>query len=109
MSTLLIPTEEIEFHPTSFCDRAGRLFSWKGELYRGITKHRASVLKKFLDDGSAQGLVDKGLIDTELTEFAVDGYEIVVKHRRVPFVSYASEWCPEMVKDAALCVADLEI
>ena len=40
MTTTHIPPDEIHFHPTSFCDRNGRLFSWKGGLYRGLTAGR---------------------------------------------------------------------
>ena len=41
-----IPFEEIHFHPTSFCDTDGRVFWWKGELYRGITENYANFCKK---------------------------------------------------------------
>ncbi|MBT8363746.1 MAG: class I SAM-dependent methyltransferase [Deltaproteobacteria bacterium] len=103
-----IPVEEIDFHPTSFCDRDGRVFWWKGELYRGITETYAGLCKKLFADGIAQKLVEKKfLVETELTNLTLNGYELVLKHRRVPFVSYANEWCPEMLRDAGLFITDM--
>ena len=103
-----IPLEEVEFHPTSFCDADGRVFWWKGELYRGITENYANFCKKLFEDGIVQRLVEKKfLVDTELTNLTLKGYVIVLKHRRIPFVSYANEWCPEMLRDAGLLITDL--
>ena len=108
MNKLQIPIEEIAFHPTSFCDRDGRVFWWKGELYRGIAKKSAGFYQKLFEDGIVKRLVEKKfLIETELTDLTLSGYPLVLKHRRVPFVSYANEWCPEMLKDAAFLVLGL--
>jgi hypothetical protein len=105
-----IPVEEIDFHPTSFCDRDGRVFWWRGELYRGITETYADLCKKLFEDGIVQKLVEKKyLVETELTNLNVKGYALVLKHRRVPFVSYANEWCPEMLRDAGLLITDMMV
>jgi SAM-dependent methyltransferase len=108
LSKLQIPTEEIEFHPTSFCDRDGRVFWWKGELYRGIAEKSAGFYRKLFEIGIVEKLVEKEfLIETQLTDLTLDSYPLVLKHRYVPFVSYANEWCPEMLRDAALLVVDM--
>jgi hypothetical protein len=104
-----IPFEEVTFHPMSF-DSRGRLFQWKGDLYRGIVKEHAPFYKGLLENGVAQKLIDKRLlIETELTDLTLRGYALVLKHRRVPFVSYANEWCAEMLRDAARLNADLTL
>lgn len=103
-----IAVAEISFHPTSFCDRGGRLFWWRGELYRAIKADYAAFCLSLFKRGIVQHLVDKGLlIETELTDLTLPDFALVLKHRRVPVVSYANEWCPEMLRDAALMVADL--
>ena len=103
-----IPVEEINFHPTSFCDQDGRAFWWKNELYRGISEPYAAFCQKLFKDGIVQRLVAKKfLVETELTDFHLNGYSLVLKHRRIPFVSYANEWCPEMLQDAGLFIADM--
>jgi hypothetical protein len=103
-----IPLQEICFHATSFCDRDGRVFWWQGNLYRGITGHQASFYRNLFEEGVVQSLVNKGfLVETELTNLTLQDYAMVLHHRRVPFVSYANEWCPEMLKDAALFITDM--
>jgi hypothetical protein len=110
MKAAKIPVDEISFHPTSFCDRDGRLFWWKGELYRGITEAYADLCKRLFEDGIVQRLMEKSfLVETDLTNLSLDGYPLVLKHRSVPFVSYANEWCPEMLRDAGLLITDMMI
>src|SRR5437016_5424762 len=103
-----IPHGELKFHPHSFADPSGRLFWWQGQLYRGIRADWAPVVRRLFDDGVIQTLVDRGLlIQTQPTPLQVDGYEMVVRHRYVPFASYPEEWCPAMLKDAALTNIEL--
>ena len=65
-------------------------------------------VKKLFEEGVVQKLVEKKfLVDTELTDLTLNGYVLVLKHRRIPFVSYANEWCPEMLRDAGLLITDL--
>ena len=104
----LIPSDEVEFHPHSFGDSQVRLFRWRGEIYRGISSQYALFYRRLFEDKVIQRLVDKGLlIDSELTQLVVEGYELVVHHRRVVFPSYPNEWCAAMLRDAALTTIDL--
>ena len=103
-----IPREEVTFHPHSFGDPDGRLFSWRGELYRGIRNERADFFKRLFDHGVIAKLsAQKLLVESEPTGLALDGYAMVVRHRSVPFVSYPQEWCAAMFKDAARAYLDL--
>ena len=105
-----IPSREMGFHPHSFADSAGRLFAWKGELYRGIKAESARFFSELLNNGVIQSLIEAGLlVETEQSNLSADGFEMVVHHKRVPFVSYPNEWCADMLKDAALLMLDLEI
>jgi hypothetical protein len=104
----VIPREEVKFHPHSFGDPAGRLFRWHGELYRGVTADKAPFYSRLFNDGVMQGLIRRGLfVASEVTEFAADGYGMVIHHRTVRFPSYPNEWCAAMFKDATLAVLDL--
>jgi SAM-dependent methyltransferase len=108
METVPIPLDEIAFHPLSFCDRDGRVFWWRGVLYRGITPPKATFYQDILNKGIAQSLTQQNfLIDTTLTPFTLPGYPLIIQHRVVPFVSYANEWCPEMLLDTALMILDM--
>ncbi len=103
-----IPPEEIEPHPHSFADRAGRLFYWRGELYRAFRRDVEGTFAALLDDGVLDELARRRLlIETEPTELELDGYGLVVRHRRIPFPSYPNEWCAPMFKSAVLALLDL--
>ena len=104
-----IPAIELEHHPLSYADPNGRLFTWRGELYRGVYPARAAFYEQLFAGGVASILIQKGLmIDAEPTALAAEGFGLVLKCRRVPFVSYPFEWSAEMLRSAALLLLDLE-
>ena len=87
----------------SFCGRVGKLFVSEDALYRTIVPEWADFYKQLFDAGIIQKLIEQGLfVDSELISKSVDNGGLLVKHRRIPFVSYCFEWCDEMFKDAAL-------
>ncbi len=98
-----IPPDEIQFHPHSFADPDGRLFWWRGHLYRGIREGRETFLLDLIQRGILHDLCRrKLLVETELTTLALDGFALVLRQREVPFPSYPVEWPPAMLKEAAL-------
>src|SRR5262245_19903229 len=105
-----IPADEVEFHEAYLGDPNGRLFRWRGELYRGIADHRADFYLGLFENGAVDRLIATGhLVTTYLTDFQLDGYALVLKHGRIPFVSYPFCWSGSMLKDAALLTLDLAI
>lgn len=103
MTQNIIPLNDIVFHSLSIWDENGRLFKWNGELYRAIALEQSSLYRDLFNRGIVQELVEKNLlVETQLTSWKLENYEIVLKHRSIPFVSYPSEWCNAMLKDAAL-------
>jgi len=105
-----IPASEVEFHAGYLGDPNGRLFTWRGELYRGIAHHRADFYRGLFERGIVRRLIDTGhLVTTELTRLQIDGYALVLKHRRIPFVSYPFCWSGPMLKEAALLTLDLDL
>jgi hypothetical protein len=97
--------------PGSFRDPESRVFYSDGEVYRALS---AAGLSDF------QAVVDAGLLDDERvvrTELAQDTEALrgllvhqpagVLRHERIPFVSYPYEWTFSMLKDAALVQLDL--
>ncbi|MCP4348113.1 MAG: hypothetical protein GY795_21635 [Desulfobacterales bacterium] len=102
MCSEYIPYDEIISQGLSFTD-SDRLFKWNGTLFRGIPSERASFCRNLFNKGIMQELITKKLfVETEITPLKIDRYEIVLKHRTIPFVSYPQEWCDMMLKDAAL-------
>src|SRR5712691_9659867 len=97
MNRIEIPAGEIAYHPLSYADPTGRIFWWRNELYRGIAAEKAPLYQQLFHSGTAQRLIDKKLaVETEPTDYALDGYALILKHRALPFVSYPDEWCALM-------------
>jgi hypothetical protein len=104
-----LAAEQVVFHPFSHGEWSGRVFLWEGGIYRAISRERAPFYLKLLSDGTLSDLVRRQLlVDTEIAEFELDGYALVLKHRTIPFVSHCYEWCGEMLRAAALSVLRLE-
>jgi hypothetical protein len=103
-----ISSVEVQFHPHSFADPDGRLFSLDGGLYRAISHEKTPFFARLYEDGTIPELVNRGLlVGSEPADLVLDGYGMVLRHDAVPFVSYPNEWCPAMLKDAALTYLDL--
>lgn len=94
----------------SFGDQNGRLFWLGGSLHRGIARARAPLYHKLIEEGAVSRLVErKLLVETVPTNLSMEGFDLVLRHRTIPFVSYAYEWCVGMLRAAALLTLDLEI
>lgn len=105
-----IPIDEVLFNPTSYVDPNGRIFEWRGEILRAITSQATPFYQELLDKGLVQELHDKGLlVKTEITPFSLGNYGLVLKHYKIPFLTYCFEWPAPMLKAAALLTLDLNI
>jgi SAM-dependent methyltransferase len=108
MKGMKLEAEQVAFHPFSYADW-DRVFLWEGGLYRAISAERAPFYERLLSEGIFRDAVRRQLlVDTEIADLQLDGYALVLKHRRVPFVSHCYEWCGEMLRAAALSVLQLE-
>jgi hypothetical protein len=104
-----IAPEEVRFHPHSFGDPAGRLFWWRGDLYRGVRAGAAPFVAKAVERVLPR-LAEKRLVPaTTPTDLTLDGFELVLRHDQVPFTAYPTEWCPEMLREASLLYLDLVV
>ena len=92
----------------SFVDPNGRVFEWRGELYRALEPEFAARWKHWAERGVIAGLVRDGLlVESEWTGLTTEAGKAVLHHRRVPVESYCFEWLPAMLRDAALLTLDL--
>ena len=105
----------VDFDPGSFRDRTGRVFTCDGAVYRGLgpealVNWQTLVEKRFFRQFTEAGK----LVETE----QVDGFQVahpdqdqpwagILKHRLIPFISYAYEWSFGMLRDAALLQLEL--
>ncbi len=103
-----------EFDSGSFRDRTSRVFHRAGGVYRALNADALSQWQAVADSPFFDQLARRGLvIPTEqvtLDEPPPEGGEPwagVLKHRRIPFVSYPYEWTFGMLQDAALLQLEL--
>lgn len=103
-----IPRDEVRFEPTSGLDDVGSVFRWRDGIYRGITARYADLYSGIFSSALGKQLTAVGLVPTEISELTLEGYALVLKHKKMPMVSYPSEWCTAMLKDAALLTCNLQ-
>jgi hypothetical protein len=106
--SLRIPAEETRPEPTSGLDEVGQVFRWNGGIYRGIRKPFGELYSDIFSSELGEQLFALGLVPTEITGYTLEGYALVLKHQTIPVVSYASEWCTAMFKDAASVTCDIQ-
>jgi len=98
----------VDFHPHSFADPDGRVFRWQDGLYRGLRREQAELFRSLLEDGVLDSLSRQGiLVETEAAPVVLEGYDLVLRHREIPFPSYPTEWCTAMFAAAARAYLDL--
>jgi hypothetical protein len=97
--------------PGSFRDPESRVFYAGNEVYRALSPHG---LEDFQTLEASGLLADERVVATELAgdTAALQGLLVhepagVLRHERIPFVSYPYEWTYSMLKDAALLQLDL--
>lgn len=112
--------EAARVEPGSFRDRDSRVVVAPDAVYRALSGTGADdwralanspLLERLTSDGSLIGTEEVG--PAALGEAAADilpeGTETVLRHERVPFVSYPYEWSFGMLRDAALLQLDVEL
>jgi ribosomal protein L11 methylase PrmA len=105
----------------SFRDPAGYVFSQGRDIFRTVNAIAFEDFRKVRASGVVEEMVNRGLlIPSEVIELDASDRgtfvgargeipEIVIRHPKVPFISYPYEWTFEQLKDAALAHLDLQI
>ena len=86
-------------------DPLGEVFSYKGRILRGVFEGHGQRVQSVYTICQRAGFFNAGLIPTSIcpaSDLAHLGYDLVLEHERIQFVTYAFEWPPSMFKDAAL-------
>ncbi len=109
--------EEIVVEPGSFRDRNSRVFYAHEGVYRGLSARAAvewaalsasRLFKNFTSSGRLVRTEEAADDAISLQGFDEDqAWPVVLRHERIPFVSYPYEWCFGMLRDAALLQLDL--
>ncbi len=107
MNKIAIPENEIKFKMLTR-DDVGRVFWWKGRIFRAINKDKEKQTRELLNNGLIDELVKKNMIPkTWETNFKLNDYDLILEHEKIKRVIYPYEWSFEMLKDAAILVLKL--
>ncbi len=105
----------------SFRDPSGYVFSNGREIFRTVNEISYEEFKKVFETGAIQEMVRRNImicceaVDPALVDLAMfrgargEHPRMVLKHPKIPFVSYPYEWTFEQMKDAALAHLELQI
>ncbi len=104
-----INKEDVRFDLNSYIDPMGRVFYWEGEIYRAFYPGPSGFYRELLASPAMAAMIEQGkVVETALApEVGLDGFDLVVRHRRIPFPSYCFEWPALMLKEAALLTLEL--
>lgn len=93
------------------CDEDGDLFLERGRIYRGIHRGKGKIYRNILSICIHNRLFDIGIVKTEEIKLKDNNflkkYDLLLKHEKIPIVSYPHEWSSEMLKEAAIFHLDL--
>jgi hypothetical protein len=104
-----IPSAQVEFVTSSGQDNTGRVFRYEGEIYRGIFESHADFYRQLFSSSLGAKLEKSGLIPTQIDSRRFADFDLILKHKTLPFVSYPIEWCSAMLRAAALLVCDIQL
>ena len=95
-------------------DSQGAVYIARDAVFRLIYKsHKDSVLSilKIIKSAGIEGIVHTELCDFDETKEIIenDTNILVLKHKKIEYISYPHEWCAAMLKDAALFHLDLSV
>jgi hypothetical protein len=98
--------------PGSYRDPGSRVFHLDGNVYRFIDERSLRNWErlsetKFFAEGIARGQIVGTELDPEYALTDDDGWAAVLRHERVPVISYPYEWTFSMLREAALLQLDL--
>ncbi|MPZ25815.1 MAG: methyltransferase [Micromonosporaceae bacterium] len=89
--------------PGSFRDPTNQVFHVAGEVRRGLRGAAVDDWQALAATGFFGRLVEAGKIcATEPVQRGEPGWELTLRHAKIPFVSYPYEWTFSMLRDAAL-------
>jgi hypothetical protein len=107
---------DFNIHPASFRDPAGFVFTVDGVVYRQVNQAYAPQYDTLMKSGLYDRLISESLLlphteapgnslssgDLTRRSLSEDKPYLTLLPRQLSRISYACEWCPEQLKDAAL-------
>jgi len=94
----------LNIDPSSYVDPNGFLFHENDQLLRIIYPHVAAFYQQLFDNGTIQQLTNQfNLVQSSPIKLNKPelNKELIIQHEKISPVTYCTEWCPSMLKNAA--------
>jgi hypothetical protein len=102
-----IPRERVRFLGFATLDTVGRVFTYEGNIFRGIYPQSVELVMELFASGLMRALVESGtFVDTEISDLRLDGFPLVLKHKKITG-SLPTEWTASMLRDASLTILEV--
>lgn len=95
--------------PVSVVDPIGRIVRGEGRIGRAINPRHVDDTKDILATAEKSRWFDAGLIPTTISGNNFEGFDLVLEHERIPFVTQRGEWSAIGLQRAASCVLTLSL
>ena len=83
------------------------VFEIEGQILRGIRQEHGGYYSVLLGNEVVKGLLGDQLIETRETDESIEGYALVLEHRKISPINYCYEWPVRMLQDAALLTVEM--
>ena len=108
MTENFITINEIELYSKTNIDPVGSLFVYNGKLYRAIKDAAVDDILYLFKSGAINELNELNLIpDTKISNLNLDGFKLVLEHKKIEPITFSAEWSFEMLKAAAKLVIEV--
>lgn len=105
MSEKTILKEDIQYLQKRRRDNVGDVFEWQGKILRGIFPSATELVKSLFESNFIAHLVEENLhVESWMTDYELEGYGLVIEHKKIWPVIYPQAWTFSMLKDAALAI-----
>ena len=108
MTNNFIKINEIEFYSKTNIDPVGSLFIYNEKLYRAIKDTAVNDILYLFKSGAIDELNELNLIPTtKISDIRLEGFKLVLEHKRIETITFSTEWSFEMLKAAAKLVIEI--
>ncbi|WP_124979077.1 hypothetical protein [Nonlabens xiamenensis] len=88
-------------------DQVCTLYFYGDRVIRGVHDQYVEQVKEMMSNGMIDELVEKGLfVQTWISELEIEGHDLVIEHKKIPYWNYPYEWSFSMLHAAANIVLD---
>ena len=88
-------------------DQMGKVFSFRGEIYRGIVKESEEDFWRLWESGVLQGLAEQNIIpEVKIADFKTEEFSLVLHVEKI-YIQKNTLWSYAMVLDACILIGIL--